>query len=82
MVPTTPVDLGFIRALGDKFVDANCNEFNPVGFNRCRNRTKALVHISVPKAAGFLHVRCFIMSSPTMVPLILTCTLFLQLAAH
>ena len=28
-------DLGFIGALGNKFVDANCNEFNPVGFNRC-----------------------------------------------
>ena len=32
--PTTGVNLGFIRALGDKFVDGNCNEFNPVGFNR------------------------------------------------
>ena len=29
------IDLGFIRALGSKFVDGNCNEFNPVGFNRC-----------------------------------------------
>jgi len=33
------VDLGFIGALGNKFVDANCNEFNPVGFNRCCERS-------------------------------------------
>lgn len=33
------IDLGFIGALGTKFVDANCNEFNPVGFNRCCERS-------------------------------------------
>ena len=33
------IDLGFIGALGNQFVDANCNEFNPVGFNRCCNRS-------------------------------------------
>jgi hypothetical protein len=33
-VPITGVNLGFIRALGEKFVDGNCNEFNPIGFNR------------------------------------------------